>query len=114
MINKSEKFLIKGGKPLNGKIKISGAKNAASKQIISSLLTDQPVKISNCPIGISEIITTREICETIGSKFTKFSDNEVIVQTKTIKDFSFSAELGQVNRLSILTIGPLFIHNKII
>jgi UDP-N-acetylglucosamine 1-carboxyvinyltransferase len=107
LINKSEKFLVKGGKPLNGKIKISGAKNAASKQIISSLLTNQPVKISNCPIGISEIKTTREICEAIGSKFTKFRNNEVVVQTKSIKDFSFSSELGQVNRISVLTIGPL-------
>jgi UDP-N-acetylglucosamine 1-carboxyvinyltransferase len=107
MINKDAKFIINGGKPLNGKIKVSGAKNAASKLIISTLLTSQPVHITNCPIGISEIGITKEICETIGAKFTKFSDNEVIVQTKTIKEFSFSADLGLVNRLSILTMGPL-------
>lgn len=107
MINKSAKFIVKGSKPLNGKIKVSGAKNAASKLIISTLLTNQPVHISNCPIGISEIGITKEICETIGAKFLKFSDNEVIVQTKSIKEFSFSTDLGLVNRLSILTIGPL-------
>lgn len=107
MINKSEKFVVKGGKPLSGKIKVSGAKNAASKLIISTLLTNQPVHITNCPISIGEISVTKEICETIGAKFRKFSNNEVIVQTKSIKEFSFSAELGLVNRLSILTIGPL-------
>ncbi|HEY3251565.1 MAG TPA: UDP-N-acetylglucosamine 1-carboxyvinyltransferase [Ignavibacteria bacterium] len=107
MINKSAKFLVKGGKPLNGKIKISGAKNAASKLIVSSLLTDQPVRISNCPISIGEISITKEICEIIGTKFIKFQNNEVVVQTKTIKEFSFSADLGIVNRISILTVGPL-------
>jgi len=107
VINKSAKFIINGGKPLYGKIKVSGAKNAASKLIVSSLLTNQPVHISNCPISIGEIIIAKEICETIGAKFHKFSDNEVIIQTKSIKEFSFSADLGLVNRLSILTIGPL-------
>jgi len=104
---KSAQFLVKGGKPINGKIKISGAKNAASKLIISSLLTDNPVIISNCPVNIGEIKVTRQICEAIGTKFLKFTNNETVVQTKTIKEFSFSSELGLVNRISILTIGPL-------
>lgn len=107
MRKNTSKFLLKGGKPLHGSIKISGAKNAASKLIIASMLTDQPVHITNCPIGIGEIITTREICETLGTKFKKYSNNEVIVQTKNVHSNSFSASLGIINRIGVLTVGPL-------
>jgi len=103
----TSKFLIKGGKPLHGNIKISGAKNSASKLIVSSLLTDEPVHITNCPTAIGEIQITREICESLGTKFKKYSDNEVIVRTKSIHSNSFSASLGIINRIGILTVGPL-------
>jgi UDP-N-acetylglucosamine 1-carboxyvinyltransferase len=102
----ASRFLVKGGKPLHGTIKISGAKNAASKLILASLLTDQPVHITNCPISIGEILTAKQMCESLGAKFTKFADNAVTVQTKKLKSYTFSVELGLVNRLGILTVGP--------
>lgn len=105
-MKKPSKFLVSGGKPLHGNIKISGAKNAASKLLISSLLTDQPVHITNCPISIGEILVAKQMCEALGTKFRKFSDNEVMLQTKTLKSFAFSVSLGLVNRLGILTVGP--------
>lgn len=107
MIDKSAKFLLKGGKSLKGSIKISGAKNAASKLIIASLLTDEAVHITNCPISISEILVTRSICEALGSKFKRFKNNEVIIKTKHIEDISFSSSLGLINRIGVLTAGPL-------
>ncbi|MCI0449760.1 MAG: UDP-N-acetylglucosamine 1-carboxyvinyltransferase [Chlorobi bacterium] len=110
MPKNSAKFLIKGGKPLRGSIRISGAKNAASKLIIASLLTDEPVHISNCPISIGEILVTKKICESFGSKFRKFKNNDVVVQTKQISQASFSTKLGLVNRISILTAGPLLLR----
>jgi UDP-N-acetylglucosamine 1-carboxyvinyltransferase len=110
LIDKSAKFLLKGGKPLHGSIKISGAKNAASKLIIASLLTDEPVHITNCPISIGEILVTKSICEALGSKFKKFKNNELIVQTKKIQDISFSSSLGLINRIGVLTAGPLLIR----
>ena len=74
IVDKNAKFLVKGGKPLHGSIRISGAKNAASKLIIASLLTDEPVHITNCPISIGEIIVTRKIIESLGAKFIKFRE----------------------------------------
>jgi len=44
-----DKLQIEGGVPLNGKIRISGAKNAALPIIAASLLTEEPVNISNSP-----------------------------------------------------------------
>lgn len=111
IVDKQAKFLVKGAKPLHGSIRISGAKNAASKLIIASLLTDEPVHITNCPISIGEIRVTRKIIESLGAKFKKFSDNEVIVQTKKIHDISFSASLGLINRIGVLTAGPLLLRS---
>lgn len=111
IIDKKAKFLVKGGKPLHGSIKISGAKNAASKLIIASLLTDEPVKLINVPVSISEIKVTRKIIESLGAKFTKFKNHELIVQTKKIKDISFSASLGLINRIGVLTAGPLLLRS---
>src|SRR5260221_4093205 len=102
----TSKFLVSGGKPLHGNIKISGAKNSASKLLIASLLTDQPVHITNCPISIGEILVAKQLCQLLGAKFKKFSDNEVMIQTTNLTSFTFSVELGLINRLGILTVGP--------
>lgn len=111
IVDKNAKFLVKGGKPLRGTIRISGAKNAASKLIIASLLTDEPVNITNCPISISEILVTRRIIESLGAKFLKFQNNEAVIQTKKIHDISFSASLGLINRIGVLTAGPLLLRS---
>lgn len=103
----STRFLVKGGKPMYGTVRLSGAKNSATKLFIASLLTDQPVHLSNCPVSTIELKITRQICEALGTKFRKFSDNEVILQTKKFKTSSFSETLGIVNRIGILTAGPL-------
>ena len=110
IVDKKAKFLVKGGKPLHGSIKISGAKNAASKLIIASLLTDEEVQITNCPVSIGEIIVTRKIIESLGAKFSNFSPDEVTIRTKKINDISFSSSLGLINRIGILTTGPLLVR----
>src|SRR4030095_10756821 len=110
MKDTSPKFLVHGGKTLRGSIRISGAKNAASKLIIATLLTDEPVHITNCPISIGEILVTRKICESLGTKFRKFKNNEVVVQTKKINNVSFSSSLGLINRIGVLTAGPLLVR----
>ncbi|HRJ04499.1 MAG TPA: UDP-N-acetylglucosamine 1-carboxyvinyltransferase, partial [Ignavibacteria bacterium] len=111
IVDKQAKFLVKGAKPLHGSIRISGAKNAASKLIIASLLTDEPVRLINVPVSISEIKVTRRIIESLGAKFSKFTNDELIVQTKKIHDISFSASLGLINRIGVLTAGPLLLRS---
>ena len=103
----SRRFVVKGGKPLKGTVKLSGAKNSASKLFIASLLTDKPVSISNCPCSTIEMHITRKICESLGTKFEKFTSGEVVLQTKKLKDTTFSENLGIVNRIGILMAGPL-------
>lgn len=105
--NKKSRFKIKGGKPLHGTVKLSGAKNSASKLLVASLLTDKEVNISNIPCSTIEMQVTKKICESFGTKFKKFTNNESVLQTKKITGSSFSESLGLVNRIGILTVGPL-------
>jgi UDP-N-acetylglucosamine 1-carboxyvinyltransferase len=105
--SKPTRFLVKGGKPLHGTVKLSGAKNSASKLLVATLLTDQEVRIKNFPCTIIEMEVTREIVESLGTKFKKFSNNEAVLQTKKITNTSFSEDLGLINRIGILTVGAL-------
>jgi UDP-N-acetylglucosamine 1-carboxyvinyltransferase len=103
----SRRFIVKGGKPLNGTVKLSGAKNSASKLFITALLSDKPVRLANCPCSTIEMHITKKMCETLGTEFQKFTSGEVVLHTKKIKDTSFSESLGIVNRIGILMAGPL-------
>ncbi|MEM1149720.1 MAG: UDP-N-acetylglucosamine 1-carboxyvinyltransferase [Pseudomonadota bacterium] len=60
-----ERLNIRGGKPLEGEIKISGAKNSALKLMASSLLTDQPLALSNMP-DLSDTRFLGELLSTLG------------------------------------------------
>jgi UDP-N-acetylglucosamine 1-carboxyvinyltransferase len=95
---------ITGGKPLSGTIHIAGAKNAATKMMIASLLTDQPVVLQNCP-QIEDVTITGEICAAIGAEVTR-NGSELRLETPTITKTRV-AGLSMANRLSILAMSPL-------
>jgi UDP-N-acetylglucosamine 1-carboxyvinyltransferase len=98
------KFIVKGGKPLEGEVTLSGAKNAATKMMLASLLTEEQCVFSNFPqIGDTEI--TGELCEKIGSVLHR-SGSVMTLQTKEIKNNRVT-ELSRRNRLPILALGPL-------
>ena len=99
-----EAFLIKGGKPLKGEIKVAGSKNAATKMMVASLLTSEKVILENFPrIGDTEI--TAELCRSVGSKV-KIRDHRLEIQTPKITNFRVK-QLSQRNRIPILALGPL-------
>ena len=98
------KFIINGGKKLKGEITLSGAKNATSKMLVASLLTDKEVILTNAPI-ISEVDITLELCEVIGSNFKK-DRHTITIKTPSIKNFKV-VSLSRRNRIPILALGPL-------
>ena len=59
-------YRIEGGAPLRGSITASGAKNAATKQIVASLLTDEEVVLHNVP-RIGDVSITMEIVRSLGA-----------------------------------------------
>ncbi|HCA41735.1 MAG TPA: UDP-N-acetylglucosamine 1-carboxyvinyltransferase [Bacteroidetes bacterium] len=106
---KNSKFIIKGGKPLNGNVKVSGAKNSATKLLVASLLTDQECELHNSPNKISDILVTSKICEKIGSDVKMVGDT-LTIKTEDIKKIHIPEELGNLNRIAILLAGPLLLR----
>lgn len=99
---------ITGGKSLSGRVKISGAKNGASKMIIASLLTEGEVVLHNVPLN-QESDIAKEVVEMVGA--TVEAHGHVFkLQTKKIQATSIMAQ-SRKNRLSILLAAPL-LHRK--
>jgi len=100
-------FIIKGGNKLSGKIKLSGAKNEASKAMIASLLTEEECVLKNFP-EIGDVQITEELCQTIGSQIKK-EGTELKIHTPEIKNFRVNS-LSRRNRIPILALGPLLVR----
>lgn len=98
-------FRVTGGKPLNGEVVLSGAKNAASKMMMATLLTDESVVISNLPRQ-QETEMTHEIISKIGSK-TTWVDDHTLQATLPLVEHTSVVDLSRKNRLSILALAPL-------
>lgn len=100
----SKLLRIRGGRPLSGTVRVAGAKNAASKMMIASLLTADEVVLDNCP-NIDEIAITTEICAAVGAHVRR-DGNQVSLTTPRIESPRVT-KLSRTNRISILAIGPL-------
>ena len=101
-----EKLIIKGGNPLVGEIRVSGAKNAALPILAASLLADEPLKIGNLP-HLQDITTTMELLGSMGLTLTVGDRLQVEIDGGTISNFFAPYELVKTMRASILVLGPL-------
>lgn len=98
------KFIVNGDKALNGEIKLQGSKNAATKMMVASLLTDEECVFENFP-QIGDVEITAEFFRSIGSEI-NISGSCATLKTPEIKNFKVES-IGRVNRIPILTLGPL-------
>ncbi|MDX1251378.1 MAG: UDP-N-acetylglucosamine 1-carboxyvinyltransferase [Gammaproteobacteria bacterium] len=101
-----DKLMITGGVPLDGEVRISGAKNAALPILAATLLADGPVTISNVP-HLRDITTTMELLGRMGVQLTVDERMNVEVDTRTIHSFTAPYDLVKTMRASILVLGPL-------
>ncbi|MEE9161063.1 MAG: UDP-N-acetylglucosamine 1-carboxyvinyltransferase [Gammaproteobacteria bacterium] len=101
-----DKLMIKGGRPLEGEIGISGAKNAALPILAATLLADDPVNISNVP-HLHDITTTISLLAQMGSELTVDERMNLEIDSTNIKEFFAPYELVKTMRSSILVLGPL-------
>jgi len=101
----NDSFLVTGGGPLNGEVTLSGTKNAASKMMIASLLTSDPVRLSNVPRQ-RETEITQEIITKVGANVTWEDDHTIVAHTPDISTTSVR-KLTRKNRISILALAPL-------
>ena len=104
-----DKLLIRGRKPLDGEIRISGAKNAALPILAATLLADEPVTVGNLP-HLHDVTTMIELLGRMGVELMIDEKMSVEVHANTIKQFHAPYELVKTMRASILVLGPLVAH----
>ncbi|OIO49667.1 MAG: UDP-N-acetylglucosamine 1-carboxyvinyltransferase [Parcubacteria group bacterium CG1_02_41_12] len=100
------KFIIKGGKQLNGTWQVQGMKNAATPVLAATLLTREQCFIHNIP-RISDISHMLEILEDLGSKVAWVDEHTVQIHTPEIKKHEMDYLLTKRMRSSVLCMGPL-------
>ena len=100
-----DKILIKGGRPLKGRIRLSGAKNACLPILAATLLTDEKCTIKNVP-NLRDINTMLRILKSLGVRV-RSSDGTVTVEPKGYKGYIAPYKYVSTMRASICTLGPL-------
>jgi UDP-N-acetylglucosamine 1-carboxyvinyltransferase len=104
-----DRFLIEGGKPLEGRVTASGAKNAALPAMAAALLTEQPVILHNLP-RVRDIGTLRSLLDELGvdSSLThEEHGNRMEIQARRLLNPVAPYELVKQMRASVLVLGPL-------
>jgi len=99
-------YLINGGIPLNGSIKVSGNKNAALPCIAAALLTDETVILRNIP-DIEDVHVMLDVFIALGGEVEMTEPNTVTMSLKNIKSSEIPKEDARKIRASILFAGPL-------
>ncbi len=94
---------------LNGELRASGAKNSALKMLAASLLSDEPVVISNVP-HLRDITTMIELLGSLGVEVVIDEKMNVEIHANTIKSFKAPYDLVKTMRASFNVLGPLLAH----
>jgi len=104
-----DKFVIRGGNPLLGTVRISGAKNAALPAMAAALLTEEPVILENIP-QVRDIETTRKLLAAMGAEVELGygrAHHRTTICCRNLTSPEASYELVKTMRASTLVLGPL-------
>jgi UDP-N-acetylglucosamine 1-carboxyvinyltransferase len=101
-----DKLRIRGGRPLHGRLKVSGAKNSALKILAAALLSDGPVRVGNTP-HLHDVTTMIELLGCLGVDVTVDDSNGVELYAHDIRSTCAPYELVKTMRASFLVLGPL-------
>lgn len=101
-----EKFVINGGKPLKGEVRISGAKNAAVAILPAVLLSDEPCVIENLP-NISDVATILKAMQALGAQIKPINKSTVEIDPRHVNSFVVSKKMAEGMRASSYFLGAL-------
>ncbi len=101
-----DKLQITGGVPLEGEVRISGAKNATLPILAAGLLASEPVTICNVP-HLKDVTTTIELLGRMGVSVTIAEGLRIEVDASTLRECFAPYDLVKTMRASILVLGPL-------
>jgi len=107
-----EKFIIRGGKPLQGTISILGYKNAAGAMLAASLLTEKEVIIDNLPL-VEDVLNLIKILENIGCEITWLEKRKIKIKAgEKVDPEKIDFNLIRKMRIAVLLIGAFLARFK--
>lgn len=101
-----DKFVVRGGRPLRGKIEIGGAKNSALPCLAATLLSSETVTLHNVPY-VKDLITQRRLLEDLGATVLTPELRTHKITAKNVEIFEAPYQLVKTMRASVLALGPL-------
>jgi UDP-N-acetylglucosamine 1-carboxyvinyltransferase len=101
-----EKLRITGGRPLEGELRVSGAKNAALPIMCAALLTPGPLRLSNVP-RLVDVSTMAKLLAQMGVEVERTAEGAMLLNAKAISSPAAPYELVKTMRASVLVLGPL-------
>jgi UDP-N-acetylglucosamine 1-carboxyvinyltransferase len=104
-----DKFVIRGGNPLVGTIRVSGAKNSALPCMAAAILTEDEVTLENIP-QVRDIETEKKLLASMGAEIHQRSNNsgpQTAISCRTLSDPVAKYEIVKTMRASSLVLGPL-------
>ena len=99
-----DKLLIEGGTPLTGEVRVSGAKNAALPILCASLLTAEPLRLTNVP-RLNDVRTMESLLTQMGVRREAFDRDALVLDASRIDWPLAPYELVKTMRASILALG---------
>ena len=102
-----DQIIVQGNGPLKGEIPIAGAKNACLTLMPATLLTDQPLTLTNAP-RLSDIRTMTALLQSLGSEVASLQDGQVLaLSSHDLTSLRADYDIVRKMRASILVLGPL-------
>ncbi|WP_194093688.1 UDP-N-acetylglucosamine 1-carboxyvinyltransferase [Marivivens aquimaris] len=102
-----DSILVKGGKPLSGQIAIAGAKNAALALMPATLLSEEPLTLTNTP-RLSDIKTMTQLLQSLGAEVSSLQDGKVVAMSShDLTSTRAEYDIVRKMRASNLVLGPL-------
>jgi UDP-N-acetylglucosamine 1-carboxyvinyltransferase len=101
-----DKLLIRGGRQLQGEVRISGAKNAALPELCAALLTSEPVELQNLP-RLQDVTTMLTLLRNMGVTVERDSQGTAQIDSSRLSSPEAPYELVKTMRASVLALGPL-------
>lgn len=102
-----DSILVRGGGALQGQIPIAGAKNACLALMPATLLTEEPLTLTNAP-RLSDIKTMTSLLSSLGTEVASLQDGQVLaLGTKEVSNHTADYEIVRQMRASILVLGPM-------
>lgn len=109
-----DRYVIEGGVPLRGEVRVAGAKNAVLKEMAAAILTDEPVTLRNVP-RISDVAIMRETMADIGFAWTDVDEHTIELRDRGPEWLFVPLEAAMKMRSSFILLGPLLVrHGRVI